>query len=70
MRVVGPRNLPGTLSHDTSALYARNLYAFMEPLIAEGGELHVPWDDPIIAASVVTRDGAVVHDALKDQANG
>ncbi|MDE0710800.1 MAG: Re/Si-specific NAD(P)(+) transhydrogenase subunit alpha [Rhodospirillales bacterium] len=70
VRVVGPRNLPGTLSHDTSALYARNLYAFMEPLIAEGGELHVPWDDPIIAASVVTRDGAVVHDALKDQANG
>lgn len=70
VRIVGPRNLPGTLSHDTSALYARNLYAFMEPLIAEGGDLNIPWDDPIVAASVVTRDGAVVHESLKDLTNG
>ncbi|MCY3597759.1 MAG: Re/Si-specific NAD(P)(+) transhydrogenase subunit alpha [Rhodospirillales bacterium] len=70
VQIVGPRNLPGTLSHDTSALYARNLYAFMEPLIAEGGELRVPWDDPIVAASVVTRDGAVVHESLEDRTNG
>ena len=70
VQVVGPRNLPGTLSHDTSALYARNLYAFMEPLIADDGGLSVPWDDPIITASVVTREGAIVHAALEDHANG
>ena len=70
VQVVGPRNLPGTLSHDTSALYARNLYAFMEPLIADDGGLNVPWDDPIITASVVTREGAVVHASLEDHANG
>ncbi len=70
VRVVGPLNLAGTLSHDASALYARNLYAFLEPLIADSGTLHIPWDDPVVSASVVAHDGAIVHDAIKDAAHG
>ncbi len=70
VRVIGPQNLPGTLSRDASALYARNLYAFLEPLITDGGELHIPWDDPVVAASVVARDGTVVHDTPEDSAHG
>ncbi len=70
VQIIGPRNLPATLSRDASTLYARNLHAFMEPMIGDGGTLAIPWDDPVVAASVVTRDGAVVHDAPGEQSNG
>lgn len=62
VRIIGPENLPGTLARDASALYARNLFAFAEPLIGEGGAIEVPWDDEVFAACVVTRDGALVRE--------
>lgn len=62
VRIIGPENLPGTLARDASALYARNLLAFAEPLIGEGGAIEVPWDDEVFAACVVTRDGALVRE--------
>ena len=45
-----------------SALYARNLYAFVETLIdKETKQLAVKWDDELVKATCLTRDGAVVH---------
>ncbi len=70
VQIMGPDNLPGTLSHDASSLYARNLYAFLEPLIGDDQALAIPWDDPIVVGSLVTRDGKVVHASLKGKEHG
>src|SRR5579871_1897451 len=61
VRIVGYSNvtrLPAT----ASGLYARNLYAFVETLIDKGAKaLAVNWDDELVKATALTRDGAIVH---------
>ena len=43
-------------------LYAKNLYAFLEILVDKKAKaLAVNWDDEIVKATALTRDGAVVH---------
>ena len=58
--ILAHRNVPGRLAASASALYARNLLAFVTPLIGEKG-LGFDWDDEILAATVLTRGGRVVH---------
>jgi NAD(P) transhydrogenase subunit alpha len=53
---------PGRLAASASSLYAKNLYAFLEILIDKKTKaLAVNWDDDIVKATVLTRDGAVAH---------
>jgi NAD(P) transhydrogenase subunit alpha len=62
---MGPLNLAGTVSGNASSLYARNLYAFIEPLIdKKTGALAINWDDDIVKGTALTRDGAVIHPSL------
>jgi H+-translocating NAD(P) transhydrogenase subunit alpha len=61
VKIVGYSN-PGRLAASASSLYARNLYAFLEILIDKKTQaLAVNWDDDIVKATALTRDGAVVH---------
>ncbi len=62
VKIVGYRNVPGRLAATASSLYAKNLYAFLEVLIDKKTKaLAVNWDDPIVKATALTRDGAIVH---------
>jgi H+-translocating NAD(P) transhydrogenase subunit alpha len=62
VKIVGYRNVPGRLAATASSLYAKNLYAFVEILIDKKTKtLAVNWDDDIVKATALTRDGAVVH---------
>ena len=46
----------------TSALYAKNLYAFVETMIdKKEKKLSPDWEDELVKATLLTRDGAVVH---------
>jgi H+-translocating NAD(P) transhydrogenase subunit alpha len=66
IKIVGYRNVPGRLAATASSLYAKNLYAFLEILIdKKTKQLAVNWDDDIVKATVLTRDGAVVHPNFK-----
>ena len=50
------------LAATASALYARNLYAFVETLIDKADKaLAVNWDDELVKATCLTRGGAIVH---------
>jgi H+-translocating NAD(P) transhydrogenase subunit alpha len=65
VKIVGYLNMPGRIAGDASALYARNLAAFVELLITKEGALVDNFEDEILAASLVTHKGAVVHPALQ-----
>jgi NAD(P) transhydrogenase subunit alpha len=65
VKIMGLPNLPGRIATDASALYARNLVAFAELLRGKEGGLAPDFDDEILQASLVTRDGAIVHPQLK-----
>jgi NAD(P) transhydrogenase subunit alpha len=61
-KIVGYLNMPGRLAASASALYAKNLLTFLETMIDKNDKkLAVNWDDELIKATMLTRDGAVVH---------
>ena len=50
------------LAASASALYSKNLLTFLEILIDKKTKaLAVNWDDEIVKATALTRDGAVIH---------
>ena len=66
VKIMGYTNVPGRLAATASSLYAKNLYAFLEVLIDKKTKaLAVNWDDDIVKATALTRDGAIVHPNFK-----
>jgi NAD(P) transhydrogenase subunit alpha len=64
--LVGHRNVPSRVAVDASALYARNLLAFLTPLIdKETKALKIDRDDEIVNATLLTAGGQVVHPAVQ-----
>jgi NAD(P) transhydrogenase subunit alpha len=62
VKIVGHLNVAGRLAATASALYAKNLVTFLELMIDKATKsLAVPWDDEIVKATVLTRDGTIVH---------
>jgi len=62
VKIVGPVNLPAQLPYHASEMYARNIYNFLKPAIAQDGSLAIDWNDEVFAQSVLTHDGQVRHE--------
>jgi NAD(P) transhydrogenase subunit alpha len=65
VKIVGIANLPGRLAADASNLYSRNLVALAGLLVDKEGALAPDYADEILVASVLTKDGAIVHPTFK-----
>jgi len=64
--IVGYTNVAGRLAASASSLYAKNLIAFLDILVdKKEKKLAVPWDDEIVKATALTKDGAVVHPSFQ-----
>jgi NAD(P) transhydrogenase subunit alpha len=64
--IMGLTNLAGQVPGNASSLYARNLYAFLEPQIdKKQGKLAIKWDDEVITGTLIAKDGQIVHSRLK-----
>jgi len=62
VKIVGHHNVPSRIAASASSLYAKNVFAFLDILVDKNAKaLAINWDDEIIKATVLTRDGAVVH---------
>jgi H+-translocating NAD(P) transhydrogenase subunit alpha len=62
VKIVGHVNVAGRLPATASALYAKNLLAFVETLIdPRTKSLAIKWDDELVRATLLTKDGALVH---------
>jgi NAD(P) transhydrogenase subunit alpha len=69
VKIVGFTNVAGRLAASASALYSKNLLTFLEILIdKKEKKLAVNWDDEIVKATALTRDGAVVHPNFQPKA--
>jgi H+-translocating NAD(P) transhydrogenase subunit alpha len=65
VKILGVSNLAGRIAADASALYARNLVSFSSLLLDKDKALAPDWDDEILKAAQVTKDGDVTHPNLK-----
>jgi NAD(P) transhydrogenase subunit alpha len=62
VKIVGHLNVAGRIAASASSLYAKNLTAFLEILVDKATKaLAVKWDDEIVKATALTRDGTIVH---------
>jgi NAD(P) transhydrogenase subunit alpha len=68
VKIVGFGNLPGRIAADSSALYARNLLAFVGLLVDKTGALAPDLEDEILKAALVAHGGAITHPALQPAA--
>ena len=68
VKIVGHLNVPGRLAATSSSLYARNLLSFIETMFDKDKNLAVKWDDELVKATLLTRDGAVVHPNFQPKA--
>src|SRR6218665_2344970 len=57
--IVGATNLAALVAADASALYARNVLDFLKLIINREGALHIDLQDDIVAACLMTHEGAV-----------
>ncbi|WP_257166488.1 Re/Si-specific NAD(P)(+) transhydrogenase subunit alpha [Bradyrhizobium sp. SRS-191] len=69
VKIIGFPNLAGRVAASASGLYARNLFSFIETMIDKKEKtLAVNWDDELVKATALTKDGAIVHPNFQPKA--
>jgi NAD(P) transhydrogenase subunit alpha len=69
VKIVGFPNLAGRVAASASGLYARNLLSFIETMVDKSTKaLAVNWDDELVKATALTKDGKVVHPNFQPKA--
>lgn len=65
--IAGPLNLPSTIPFHASQMYATNITAFLK-LLVKDGTLNLNLADEIVAGSLVTHQGQIVHPRVRESA--
>ncbi|MCW1843395.1 Re/Si-specific NAD(P)(+) transhydrogenase subunit alpha [Prosthecomicrobium hirschii] len=66
VKILGHLNVAGRVAASASLLYAKNLFAFVETMIDKKEKtLAVNYEDELVKATMITRDGQIVHPSLK-----
>ena len=60
VNIIGILNIPGTIPTSSTWMFANNVYNYVAYLV-EDGRIKLDATDEIIASSLVTRDGRIVH---------
>ena len=63
--IMAPLNLPATIPVHASQMYAKNLQNLLALMLSKDGRFQPDWNDDIVAATVITRDGEVVHEGTR-----
>lgn len=63
--IIGEPNLPSLVPHHASDMYSKNLLSLISH-IGKEGSIKLKFEDEIVKGSVITYDGAVVHDRIKE----
>ena len=62
--ILGPTNLPASVPFHASQMYSKNVTTFLTHLVKDGVLTLDPGDE-IVRETLVTKDGAVVHERVK-----
>jgi NAD(P) transhydrogenase subunit alpha len=69
--VIGLGNLPNYVCRDASVMYANNLFNLVEDTWdKEAGEFVLDMENDILPGCVITHDGAVVNETIKNILRG
>jgi len=62
--IIAPENLPASMPAGASAFYARNISALLLGMVKDGA-LDLDFEDEVTKATVITKDGEVISEAVK-----
>lgn len=66
--IIGYTDFASRIASDSSPLYARNIFNFLQLLVdKENGGLSIDWDDEIVSGTALTHQGKVIHPLLKSK---
>ena len=65
VRIDGTTNLPSTMPYHASQMYSRNVASLLGLLLTKDGRLNLDLGDEVIKGTVITHDGAVVHEPTR-----
>jgi len=66
VKIIGYPNLPSRIPTDASSMFAKNVLSFMSLMMPKDSkDIVIPWEDEIIQASALTKDGAIIHPQFK-----
>ena len=63
--ILGPVNLPATIPHHASQMYAKNVSNLLLLLVKEG-EIDLNMDDEVVRETLFTRDGEVANARVRE----
>jgi NAD(P) transhydrogenase subunit alpha len=63
--IVGPENVPSDLAYHASQMYGKNMETLLALIIDEKGDINLNFEDEIVAGTVVSHQGSVVHPHLR-----
>lgn len=61
VRILPGQHLPSDMAPEASALYARNIAAFLGLLTGDDGRVRLDLHDEVVGGALLTHDGAVTH---------
>ena len=70
VKIVGFDNLPGELPKDASTLFAKTSNFLSPHVNKESKSLEFDWEDETVKNTLVTKDGSVVNEIVKEFHNG
>ncbi|MEX1232848.1 MAG: Re/Si-specific NAD(P)(+) transhydrogenase subunit alpha [Planctomycetaceae bacterium] len=65
--IIGPVNLPASIPFHASQMYAKNISTLLLHVMSKDGELKLDATDDVVAGTLLTRDGQVVHPRVREQ---
>lgn len=68
VKIIGFDNMASRIAVDASALYARNLWTFLQTIITDQDDkkaLHINTEDEIIASIMIAHDGEILNDNIE-----
>lgn len=68
--VLGPRNIASSHPYHASQMYSRNIVTFLGHLVSDEGSMTLDVEDEITAATLITKDGELVHPRVKSLLDG
>ncbi len=69
VKIIGPVNLPSTLSIHASQMYAKNISTIVDYIVKDG-KVSLDFDDEIIKSACITHEGKVINERLMEIVKG
>jgi len=65
VKIIGIINLPATISVNASQMYSKNILNFLLNVVKDG-KLNIDMEDEIVKGSLVTHEGKIINETIKD----